>query len=290
MTFARHSEEALEAYLSGKGEHHLKRNRYNTAFPQEYTPPSNDTTPDYNVQYNNMQYRQMRQPRQPMYTPAALRPTDPPSRPTDIPNRPRAPDTPPASKDSSFNSLTKVDSTKLTPFEEAVIAAGGVVRGYVKPGFEDLQLNLKTVASLGTEETDNVDEVTGPPITAHWKPDATAKDCAVCHVSFTWYFRRHHCRRCGDVICDNHSKRTIPLDQHARMHPGGHKSKACDPCYALWKEVKKLRHSRTGSLAESQGSSQDTTVPVQVPSQPRPAQVDRVGSIARSEGFAWSTF
>ncbi|KAH3676358.1 hypothetical protein WICMUC_001989 [Wickerhamomyces mucosus] len=34
-----------------------------------------------------------------------------------------------------------------------------------------------------------------------WQPDSEASECHLCHRKFTFWFRRHHCRRCGKVIC-----------------------------------------------------------------------------------------
>lgn len=33
-------------------------------------------------------------------------------------------------------------------------------------------------------------------------PDHVRKNCNLCHVSFSLFIRRHHCRRCGEVFCD----------------------------------------------------------------------------------------
>ncbi|KAJ1976513.1 hypothetical protein H4R34_003954, partial [Dimargaris verticillata] len=35
-----------------------------------------------------------------------------------------------------------------------------------------------------------------------WEPDDDAADCPYCSRRFTLFFRRHHCRHCGLVVCD----------------------------------------------------------------------------------------
>ncbi|KAJ1925958.1 hypothetical protein IWQ60_004219 [Tieghemiomyces parasiticus] len=35
-----------------------------------------------------------------------------------------------------------------------------------------------------------------------WEPDAAAVSCRLCDRRFSFFFRRHHCRRCGLVVCD----------------------------------------------------------------------------------------
>lgn len=250
---------------------------------QSQTPsPTNNISPTSisPISSNNSNYkaRQLRQPRQPLYTPAALRPSEKLGRPTDIPGRPRAPDTPPASNESSFS-----------------IHAGSPHAAEVAGGFfhdshdiESMSRGLSRAASQVID--DELGEVTSAPTTAHWKPDESATGCYICNETFTWFFRRHHCRRCGNLVCDNHIRHTVPLDQNARYHPDGHASKACKPCWDGWKIVKKLHHSRASSIAESSNSSQGTAMPI--PNVPN-KRVDnlRIGSMARSEGgMVWSTF
>ncbi|KAK3725552.1 hypothetical protein LTR37_000522 [Vermiconidia calcicola] len=192
--------------------------------------------------------RQIRNPRKPLGVPVALRPTPP--RPTDIPGRPRAPDTPPASKDNSWN------SNKSNLSASMLLNEGGTVD---EDNLDILASSLNNFTAAEVEHP--LSEVGEPPATSHWKPDVLAKDCAICKKAFTWYFRRHHCRRCGKVVCWSCNDNTVPLDQNARFHPDGYASKACGPCYATWKVVKKLRHSRANSIAESQSTSEETVVP-----------------------------
>jgi len=35
-----------------------------------------------------------------------------------------------------------------------------------------------------------------------WVPDKAAPNCSNCQAAFTLFKRRHHCRRCGNVVCD----------------------------------------------------------------------------------------
>ena len=278
-----------ETYLYGKG-------AQSTTSPIAQTPPSNNVSPTNT--HSHLNVRQLRQPRGPMYIPAALRPTDPPARPTDIPNRPKAPDTPPSSKDNSFDSVKANDAS----IANAALLTAGSFEQEENP--DELRRHLSGTDFEGLEL--DLGDVTGAPTTAHWKPDAYANDCAVCHVPFKWYFRRHHCRHCGDLICDNHSTTVVPLDQNARYHPDGMMSKACDPCWFVWKKIQKLRQSRANSLIELRKSSlraaglvephpglrQGTWAPARpIPCPSKPSDDAQVGSMAHSEGgMVWSTF
>ena len=247
---------------------------YGNAAMAPQTPPSNSVSPT--SYHSPIHVRQLRPQRTPLYIPAALRPTE--KRGTDIPKRPQAPATPPGSNEGSFG------SAKSHPTSRATVTFSPQL---LEENQEQLHLRLSKSHS---ESLDSVlGPVTGPPATGHWKPDASSPDCAVCHTTFTWFFRRHHCRHCGDVICDSHSRKTVPLDQNARFHPDGQASKSCDPCASDWIIVKEIRRSRANSIAGSSSSSQGTAVPI--PQAPRPLMEARVGSMARSEGgMVWSTF
>ncbi|CCH45249.1 E3 ubiquitin-protein ligase [Wickerhamomyces ciferrii] len=34
-----------------------------------------------------------------------------------------------------------------------------------------------------------------------WQPDEEVNSCYLCNKEFTFFFRRHHCRKCGNVVC-----------------------------------------------------------------------------------------
>ncbi len=36
-----------------------------------------------------------------------------------------------------------------------------------------------------------------------WLPDAIAFDCGLCSSEFSMFTRKHHCRFCGDIFCNN---------------------------------------------------------------------------------------
>jgi lipid-binding SYLF domain-containing protein len=36
-----------------------------------------------------------------------------------------------------------------------------------------------------------------------WVPDQEAQYCSRCEIPFDWYQRRHHCRHCGNIFCNN---------------------------------------------------------------------------------------
>lgn len=54
-----------------------------------------------------------------------------------------------------------------------------------------------------------------------WQDDAEVSACPICKRPFTFLFRKHHCRRCGKVICDQCSPHRITLPrQYVVRSPG----------------------------------------------------------------------
>ena len=59
-----------------------------------------------------------------------------------------------------------------------------------------------------------------------WTPDAQSNCCSLCKTEFSTFFRRHHCRQCGTLVCDNCSNRRV-LIPHLSNLP----VRSCDSCY-----------------------------------------------------------
>lgn len=45
---------------------------------------------------------------------------------------------------------------------------------------------------------------------ATWQPDSEASECYICHSQFTFLHRKHHCRRCGKIVCSGCSLSKVP--------------------------------------------------------------------------------
>lgn len=54
-----------------------------------------------------------------------------------------------------------------------------------------------------------------------------AMRCDVCSCSFNAFRRRHHCRRCGRTLCNEHSSKQIPLPKFGIHSP----VRVCDDCF-----------------------------------------------------------
>jgi hypothetical protein len=54
-----------------------------------------------------------------------------------------------------------------------------------------------------------------------WQPDAEVTECPICRRAFTFMFRRHHCRKCGRVVCNDCSPHRIIIPRQFIVHPPG---------------------------------------------------------------------
>lgn len=62
-----------------------------------------------------------------------------------------------------------------------------------------------------------------------WLPDRSTLTCMICRKEFTLMTRRHHCRKCGRVVCRDcaPAKNTRPLFEMGMKEPVRH----CKDCY-----------------------------------------------------------
>ncbi|XXG86243.1 hypothetical protein AAC387_Pa11g1175 [Persea americana] len=62
----------------------------------------------------------------------------------------------------------------------------------------------------------------------HWVPDEAATKCTACGTDFGAFFRKHHCRNCGDIFCDKCTQGRIALTTDEQAQP----VRVCDRCLA----------------------------------------------------------
>ncbi|KAL2284581.1 hypothetical protein FJTKL_08932 [Diaporthe vaccinii] len=54
-----------------------------------------------------------------------------------------------------------------------------------------------------------------------WQPDAEVTLCPICHTQFSIFIRKHHCRKCGRVVCASCSPHRITIPYQYIVHPPG---------------------------------------------------------------------
>ncbi|KAM3595590.1 uncharacterized protein V6R79_025751 [Siganus canaliculatus] len=69
-----------------------------------------------------------------------------------------------------------------------------------------------------------------PPARKDWVPDTQQQECMVCRSErFTMFNRRHHCRRCGRLVCRSCSEHKMPVEGCP-----GDEVRVCKECYAYF--------------------------------------------------------
>ncbi|XP_053924505.1 zinc finger FYVE domain-containing protein 26 isoform X3 [Cuculus canorus] len=69
-----------------------------------------------------------------------------------------------------------------------------------------------------------------PPPKQQWIPDDTETICMVCKTErFTMFNRRHHCRRCGRLVCSSCSTKKMAVEAGR-----DNLSRVCDQCYSYY--------------------------------------------------------
>ncbi|KAM5363129.1 hypothetical protein ACJZ2D_012179 [Fusarium nematophilum] len=54
-----------------------------------------------------------------------------------------------------------------------------------------------------------------------WQPDAEVTYCPICHTQFSFFVRKHHCRKCGRVVCNSCSPHRIIIPYQYIVRPPG---------------------------------------------------------------------
>ncbi|KAI4216523.1 MAG: hypothetical protein LQ351_001012 [Letrouitia transgressa] len=52
-----------------------------------------------------------------------------------------------------------------------------------------------------------------------WQPDAEVSYCPICGNAFSFWYRKHHCRKCGRVVCANCSPHRITIPRQFIVQP-----------------------------------------------------------------------
>eukprot|EP00808_Paulinella_micropora_P027267 g49385.t1 len=103
-----------------------------------------------------------------------------------------------------------------------------------------------------------------------WQPDSSSDACSVCNRKFTLVFRRHHCRVCGKLVCENDSKWVVlPKPNFELKHGSGRavEERTCPTCKEQVQSMSPGSHAtgkqhEAGDLMEdsSRSSSSDALI------------------------------
>ncbi|PGG98792.1 hypothetical protein AJ80_09476 [Polytolypa hystricis UAMH7299] len=52
-----------------------------------------------------------------------------------------------------------------------------------------------------------------------WQPDSEVSQCPICGTAFSFWYRKHHCRKCGRVVCASCSPHRITIPRQFIVRP-----------------------------------------------------------------------
>uniref|UniRef100_UPI00398EBA34 zinc finger FYVE domain-containing protein 26 isoform X2 n=1 Tax=Pristiophorus japonicus TaxID=55135 RepID=UPI00398EBA34 len=100
-----------------------------------------------------------------------------------------------------------------------------------------------------------------PPAKKDWVPDDKAMFCMVCWKErFTMFNRRHHCRRCGRVVCQSCSTNKMVVED-CRECP----ARVCDQCYSYYHITEKEQLDLGEDAISCDDGGSDLAVALQMP-------------------------
>jgi len=73
----------------------------------------------------------------------------------------------------------------------------------------------RNISGSGLNSSSNEAKIQESPykFAAGWVPDYVMRACPLCYTEFGFFLRRHHCRKCGTLVCDNCSKQKIVVPE-----------------------------------------------------------------------------
>ncbi|XP_004837399.1 zinc finger FYVE domain-containing protein 26 isoform X2 [Heterocephalus glaber] len=116
-----------------------------------------------------------------------------------------------------------------------------------------------------------------PPARHQWVPDETESICMVCHKEhFSMFNRRHHCRRCGRLVCSSCSTKKMVVEG-CRENP----TRVCDQCYNYYNQD---TPEENPGQPEASDSSKTESLPYSaVVKVPKEAEVEWILSLNKEE-------
>ncbi|XP_039182796.1 zinc finger FYVE domain-containing protein 26 isoform X2 [Crotalus tigris] len=92
-----------------------------------------------------------------------------------------------------------------------------------------------------------------PPPKQQWIPDDTEVTCMVCKTErFTMFNRRHHCRRCGRLVCSSCSTKRMVVESCNE-----NSARVCDQCYSYFNKDYSTTTSHDSEISNEEDQNQE---------------------------------
>nr|XP_033807345.1 zinc finger FYVE domain-containing protein 26 isoform X2 [Geotrypetes seraphini] len=121
----------------------------------------------------------------------------------------------------SLSQASEPDTLSVESTEQSTLSFPGTVKFQTPPTPRERELRQnKSIPEFVPPEK--------PPAKTQWIPDEMEVACMVCKSGqFTMFNRRHHCRRCGRLVCSSCSTKRMVVDG-CRGNP----ARVCDQCHS----------------------------------------------------------
>ncbi|XP_067939019.1 pleckstrin homology domain-containing family F member 2-like isoform X2 [Watersipora subatra] len=162
---------------------------------------------------------------------------------------------------------TKYNKQKLLPLENVRIQSHPDV-GDLKNGWQIISPSKSFVvfAATSTEKTEwmaHINKCVQDLLNASgktpsletspvWIPDSQARGCMLCSTPFTMLNRRHHCRKCGKLVCDDCSKHRWNFPQQSSKP-----QRVCNTCYKDLNSTSNLNMPSEPPMSDSDSEDSD---------------------------------
>lgn len=102
-----------------------------------------------------------------------------------------------------------------------------------------------------------------------WQDDLEVTSCFLCGSNYSIFYRRHHCRKCGRVVCGSCSERTVRYFPNTLIaNPQGERElltpyetyRSCDECVEEIKMIRRALHEADSGTMGSGGSGESTNI------------------------------
>eukprot|EP00759_Apiculatamorpha_spiralis_P034688 PhF_6_TR35745/c0_g1_i1/m.51911 len=88
---------------------------------------------------------------------------------------------------------------------------------------------------------------------SYWKKDEDATSCDKCRSPFSFFNRRHHCRRCGFIFCGKCTSGRMPVPDRQFPQP----VRVCDACSSDLRERRAAGNAKPSDADRNGGDDKD---------------------------------
>ncbi|KAJ4268434.1 hypothetical protein NW762_002497 [Fusarium torreyae] len=129
----------------------------------------------------------------------------------------------PESADAASDRLE--DTTQSTNRRESTVGSSGPQRTRAIPSRERMDAPLPSPRpseeALPPLPRSARQSTSSDPQRPRWQPDNEVTYCPICHTQFSFFVRKHHCRKCGRVVCHACSPHRIIIPHQYIVRPPG---------------------------------------------------------------------